>query len=625
MKKLIFLFIISVSILGCKSLKSIDDLALNSKIVTNIDLTSVIEDKVPVEINPGRFTKNTITYRMPKVIQGSYSVGDFGRFIDSFKALDYKGNELNFEKTDANTWIINNGTQLDRIAYFVNDTFDIENVERDIPFSPGGTNISSENYILNLHGFIGYFDSLKNNQYTLSVTSPSDLNYATALNEIQNINTNDNKTISVFSANRYFDITDNPIMYGSIEIETFKVGDISIVLSVYSPNKVHSAESIKETVFKMMEAQKKYLGDLDSTSRYDIFLYLSDLDDNTSPKGFGALEHHKSTVVVLPEQSTAEELAESMIDVVSHEFFHIVTPLSLHSEDVHYFDYANPTLSKHLWLYEGVVEYFSHHFQVYEGLINEQDFYNRVMGKIEMSRYFDDEMSFITMSENVLEEPFATNYYNVYEKGALLGMCLDILIRESSNGNRSLLSVMKELSNRYGQSKPFEDDLIISELVEMTYPEIDTFFTNHIIGETPINYEEILEKVGLEYAELPVKTGYLIIDSQPIVSINPFSQKFYFTEAVLENSFWKEQGVLPKDIIKSIEGTTLSISNVNNVLRDVFDWKPGREIKVVLLRNDEEIVIETITTQAYTKGLSIGPQENGTSNQLKIRNAWLKG
>ena len=181
MKKVVFLFVISISLLGCKSLKEgVDDLALNSKIETKIDLTSVIEDKVPVEINPGRFTENTITYRIPKVIQGSYAVGDFGRFIDNFKAIDYNGNELKYEKVDTNTWKVFNGKQLERITYYVNDTFDIEKTNRDVPFSPGGTNISPDNYVLNLHGFIGYFDSLKNNRYTLSVTSPTDFKHVTA-------------------------------------------------------------------------------------------------------------------------------------------------------------------------------------------------------------------------------------------------------------------------------------------------------------------------------------------------------------------------------------------------------------------------------------------------------------
>ena len=146
--------------------------------------------------------------------------------------------------------------------------------------------------------------------------------------------------------------------------------DIKIVLSVFSPNKIHTAEKVKAVMEKMMQAQKEYLGDVNSTARYDIYLYLSE-GKESSPKGFGALEHHTSTVVVLPESSSKEGLASSIVDVVAHEFFHIVTPLSVHSEDVHYFDYDKPTFSKHLWMYEGVTEYFAQHFQVYEGLVDD--------------------------------------------------------------------------------------------------------------------------------------------------------------------------------------------------------------------------------------------------------------
>ena len=85
-------------------------------------------------------------------------------------------------------------------------------------------------------------------------------------------------------------------------------------------------KAIEKSVEKMMVAQKKYLGSIDSTSRYDIFLYLSD-DKEDSPTGLGALEHHNSTVVVLSDSFSEEMLAKSMIDIVAHEFFHILTPL----------------------------------------------------------------------------------------------------------------------------------------------------------------------------------------------------------------------------------------------------------------------------------------------------------
>ena len=199
------------------------------------------------------------------------------------------------------------------------------------------------------------------------------------------------------------------MMYGKLDVEEFMVGDIKIVLSLYSPNNVHSAKSLKELIELMMQAQKKYLGSIDSTKRYDIFLYLSELSD-TSPVGLGALEHHTSTVVVLSEASSYESLSESIVDVVAHEFFHILTPLSIHSEDIHFFNYNEPTFSKHLWMYEGVTEYFAQHFQVNQGLVDKEEFYNEVMNKIRASMRYDDTMSFSKMSENILNKPYSEKY-----------------------------------------------------------------------------------------------------------------------------------------------------------------------------------------------------------------------
>ena len=317
-------------------------------------------------------------------------------------------------------------------------------------------------------------------------------------------------------------------MYGKLEVEEFKVGNIDIVLSVFSPNKTHSAAGLKETVYKMMQAQKAYLGDIDSTPRYDIYLYLADVTKEDSPKGFGALEHHTSTVVVLPEQSSKEELAAAVIDVVAHEFFHIVTPLSVHSEDVHYFDYSAPTFSKHLWMYEGVTEYFAQHFQVKEGLVQPNDFYKVIMGKISSSLTMDDTMSFTVMSENILDEPYAPNYFNVYQKGALIGMAIDILMREESNGNRSMLSLMKQLSLKYGKNKPFEDDNIINEITELTYPSVGEFLKTYVEGTTPIDYDALFNKVGLVIEEGKVKGNFILIGNTPIVSGSPDKGIFFY-------------------------------------------------------------------------------------------------
>lgn len=606
-----------------------NDLATALPIETSLDLTKVVDDRVPVTINPGRFTIDNVTYRLPKVVQGTYSVSNFGKYIDDFKAYDYKGNELAAVKTDDNTWTIANAKQLDKITYLVNDTFDMEEeggIGKEQPFSPSGTNIETDNYVLNLHGFIGYFESLKNNQYKVDVTAPTDFKRSSALQQTGTKTSDDGTAITTnYIAPRYFDVTDNPMMYGELTVEEFQVGDIKIVLSVYSPNNAHSAQSLKPTIFKMMQAQKAFMGDIDATPRYDIFLYLSDREDETSPKGFGALEHHKSTVVVMPEDYTDEQLSEGMIDVVSHEFFHIVTPLSIHSEDIHYFDYNNPTFSKHLWMYEGVTEYFATLFQVSEDLVPEDEFYARIMDKIERSLQLDDTMSFTLMSENVIKEPYKDQYLNVYQKGALIGMCIDILMREESSGQRGILSLMKELSNKYGVDKPFEDDKLIDEITAMTYPSVGEFLNTHVVGTTPIDYNKFFDKVGLEITEAKIKTNFVLNGGELIIAGNAQYGTIFFTDAVADNSFWNDLGVQPGDVIKNINGTDLTMQNANDVLQKVFMWGLDQDVKVTLERKGEEVVIESKTVQSYTTGEKLQPKPNATPEQVKLREAWLKG
>ncbi|WP_417870943.1 peptidase M61 [Winogradskyella sp.] len=629
MKNYLAVLGLSVILVGCGSAKpKADDLAVNNPIETALDLTAVVDDKVPVTINPGRFTTETVTYRLPRVVQGTYSVSDFGKYIEGMKALDYKGNELEVTKVDTNTWTIADATNLDKLTYYVNDTFDIEStggIGGENPFSPAGTNIEEDNYVLNLHGFIGYFDSLKNNQYALDVTAPATFVRTSALEDRGMKSSADGKSItSSYFAQRYFEITDNPMMYGKLDVEEFMVGDIKIVLSVFSPNKVHTAASQKETVYKMMQAQKKYLGEINSTARYDIYLYLSDGSD-TAPKGMGALEHHTSTVVVLPESSSKEGLAASIIDVVAHEFFHIVTPLSVHSEDVHYFDYNKPTFSKHLWMYEGVTEYFAQHFQVYEGLIEPTDFYNTIMTKIATSKNLDDAMSFTVMSENVLEEPYAHNYYNVYMKGALIGMCIDILMRKESDGNRSMLSLMKELSAKYGKEKPFDDDKIIAEITEMTYPSVGVFLKTHVEGDVPINYNQFFEMVGLTMGETDVPTNYIFAGGQNIIFDGDPNKGIFFSPMALKNSFWASQGVQAGDIIKKVNGKDLTLENAQQVIGGMYGWQEGQEYSLDLERNGEAVVLKGTLGKATAKSESLVEDENATEAQKALRQAWLKG
>lgn len=622
MRKTICALAVLTAFYGCKSSQT--GSRAEQPVTATIDLVDVQDDKVRVSVDPDRFTTKNTTFYIPKTVPGTYSEDNYGQFIEGFTAIDYSGEELPFERTGENSWTILNAEELDRVSYLVNDSYDIQGEEG--VFSPSGTNIEKdENFMLNLHGFVGYFEDLEEQPYRIEIQRPDFLIPGTSLTlqPETEAETQGSRT-DVFDLERYFGVIDNPIMYAEPDTTSFMVEGMEVLINVYSPNEVYSSESIRPGIQEMISAQKRFLGDIDNTSKYAILLYLAEAD-KPDARGFGALEHHTSTVVVLPESMPAQGLQETMTDVVSHEFFHILTPLNIHSEEIHYFDFNEPEMSQHLWMYEGVTEYFANLFQVNQDLIDNQAFYERMAEKIESSRNFDDTVPFTRMSENILEEEYADSYYNVYLKGALIGMALDIRLRELSDGETGILHLMKDLSQRYGKDSPFEDDKLIPNIVEMTYPEIQSFFDSYVTGTTPIPYEEFFEKVGIRQEEVVIETDYFMNEQVPYIDADPDTGDLFFRENITYNSFLEDLGVQGGDILKSIDGTPYNLETAYNLIVASQGWEEGEEISFVVIRDEEEVTLTSTTSQPTETNLVLREKDLPEDHpEVQLREAWLK-
>lgn len=621
MRKTYLIIVFALILNACGASKGLSSIK-NSPIISTIDLVNVIDDRVLVELNPGAFTSETVVFRIPKTVPGTYSTDNYGKYIEDFSAIDYKGQQLAFTKLDDNSWSISKGVELDKVTYWVNDTYDTESEVADAVFSPAGTNISEgSNFILNLHGFVGYFDGYKEVPYSILIHKPEALVATTSLS-LEPSRKPDTRWDG-FRVNRYFEVIDNPIMYAKPNTETFEINGITVSLSLFSPNGVYKASDLKDRMVSMMSAQKKFLGDVDATKKYNILLYLSDIN-TPDAHGFGALEHHTSTVVVLPEAMPMERLEQAMVDVVSHEFFHIVTPLSVHSKEIHFFDFNNPKMSQHLWMYEGTTEYFANLFQVKQGLISQEDFYDRLQTKIENSKLYDDSMSFTKMSKNILEEPYEANYANVYEKGTLINLSLDLILRERSNGEKGVLWLMKELSSKYGVNVPFDDDVLFDEIVEMTYPEVSTFFNTYVIGNTPIKYESFLEKVGLSIMDVEEQTSYFFDGQVPYIDVDVENDSVvYVREGITLNSFFNNLKIQGGDVLKAIDGQEVTIDNLRPIIQESFSWSSDRVIEIAVDRNGELFTVQGKVGSPIKEVRKIVPVENASQEKIALRNAWL--
>jgi predicted metalloprotease with PDZ domain len=619
-RQIAWVLLASLSLMACRTSKSSGTRVAETSFQASIDLTKVEDDKVAVRVTPPAISSSSVQYQFAKIIPGTYSIADYGRYIENFQAFDKEGRALRIAKDDVNTYTIQEANKLASISYQVNDTYDNEGDDvfsenSTTIFSPAGTNIfAGKNFMLNMSGFIGYFSNMKDIPYRIQINHPEFLQASTSLTDEDGSGKSD-----LFVVPRFAEVVDHPIMYASPDIASTKIDNMELILSMYSPrNKNISASAFLPDIEKMMRAQKKYLGKINNTPKYAILVYITS-GAKDDARGLGALEHNTSTTATFNESMKSKDL----IHVISHEFFHTLTPLNVHSKEIHDFDFNQPKMSAHLWMYEGFTEYFANHFQVHEGLIYEEKFYALMSQKLKNSKqYFRDNLSFTEMSKNVLNPTMKAQYPNVYEKGALMAMCLDILLRESSGGKSGILNVMANLSKKYGPNKPFDDDSFIQTFTEMTNPQVGAFLQEHVVKGTPINYDQYLNKVGLQITDVPEPTLVVFLaNGKPYLTVDTVQKKAIASIKDNNNLFMNAMGVQDGDEIIEMDGVPVDASNPNNVLMLGYGLEENQPYSMKVKRNGtvKELKGQAKLNYGPGKGLKFVDQ-----TKFDLKEAWLK-
>ncbi|NEN21956.1 peptidase M61 [Cryomorpha ignava] len=583
-----------------------------------IDVKNMVNDQARVKVFPPEITVDTLVYNMPKIIPGTYSISDFGRYIEDLKAIDKSGDPLNVEKLDENRWAVANATQLQHLEYRVNGTFDDRSSGI---FEPSGTKIDSgEVVVLNPYDFVGYFDGFKNTPFAVSVTKPVNFYGETSLPRISG-----NDTTDVFSAKDYFQLHDCPILYCEPDTASMLVGKTRIAVSVFSPGKKMSSTDVLETVEDLFPAAASYLGGTLPVDQYTILVYL--MSGPSMSGGMGALEHNTSTVFVLPDVPIGI-LGQTIKDVTAHEFFHIVTPLSIHSEQIADYDFMNPQMSAHLWLYEGCTEYAAQHVQVKEGLMPMKEFLTVMRNKIISSSGYDTGIAFTEVSKKVLGE-HESQFGNVYEKGALIGMALDLKLRKLSEGEYGTQELMRDLAKAYGPDKPFVDSTLFSEIGRISgYPEATTFLERYVGNPEPLPFEELLGYAGIMFRDS--LTEKVVSGGNFSLGYNPKTERMVVVDVKEMDDFGKDLGLEYHDEILEWNGVPIDIENVQEVLNQYKkNIAPGEKVTVLVARKNSKEVNKTKKLKAKSLEIDrtrrdvLEPMDNPSPEQLKIRKSWI--
>jgi len=445
----------------------------------SIDLNRRADDLFHVILRVSGLTRANAIYQFASTAPGTYQVMNIGRYVKAFAAYDASGRQVPAEQVSVNQWRLSDPARVRTIRFAVTETW---NSPLDHPiYKMCGTAIEPDHVLINPHAVIGYPEGLQAAPVRLRLAYPAAWRVGTALKRGPD---------GVFVADNYDQLVDSPILLGTLSKARLVVTGVPIDVYAYSETGKIKASQLLTAMSGMLHAAGKFLGKL-PVDRYTFLYHFGDASA-------GAWEHSFSSEYVLQDGEFTDSVGRRVTDIAAHEFFHIVTPLNIHSEVIEHFNFVTPVPSRHLWLYEGTTEWAAHAMQLRAGLKTPEDYLATQIRKMQIDHQsFDTTWSLRELALTSYSDSGQAQYGNIYMRGALTAGLLDIRLLELSRGQRGLQDLIRELTHKYGKRRAFPDSTFVDTLVAMTRPEIKDFFNRYVWGTEHLPIKEYYAKLGI--------------------------------------------------------------------------------------------------------------------------------
>ena len=535
----------------------------------NVDLRDTKSHKVHVTMKPVGFTQKDATFQMPIWAPGAYSVTGYGRYVKNFEALDKIGHSLPVTQVNENRWSVPNGKSIARIEY---DVLDSHNDTTSLYFAMA--DIDSTIFFANATCLFGYFDDDKNASATVDYEKPVGWKLVCPLYDPKlGAAPNDGETAS-FTAKNYDVLADAPIGAApNLHLKTFGAGKATYDLAIISNGTFSDAklDSLTQYLKQIVVTECDFFHDT-PFERY-LFLVNAPSMSRMPSMSQGALEHANSSDYLLVNLSWSQ-FKQNYLSIFSHEFFHLWDVKRIHSSLLGPFDYTSRVMTTSLWMAEGITEYYAHTLLVRDGIETPKQFYNQIGQWLQVLQNFDTASTAKSLEQLSIDES-AFNLNDAilfYIKGPLVGLMLDLEIRNRTANKKSLDDVMLALNEDAKHGKTFKDEDLIHKVEKIAGIDLTDFYKRYIHGDDSLPIDRYLAMMGVGQSTpgTPSALG-LSPDGQLLVaSVNPISPL-------------GKAGVQQNDILLAVNGTKLTIDNV-----DLFSKMKDSSVAKITIKRGEQ-------------------------------------
>jgi predicted metalloprotease with PDZ domain len=602
------------------------------ELIYQVDLNSVNQNQIILKLRLDKLHSNSLIFRIAKSVPGDYEWAAYHQYVAHFNCFDSNGKKIKHKKIDETGFLIENAESLSEISYTVKSSWSKGNKSGVAP-TAGTQFVPGEVFLFNNAGIFGYFEGM-DHSYRIETILPPGFYGSGSLKSEKKQNE------QIFYADNYKLLTDCPILFCKPDTASVLINNTRFIVSIYDESGLSGSNSVLDSLTPYFQAISSFYGGELPVKEYTYLIYLKDLTKygqvlyNEKLSAFkilkhlvlgsggiprlGALEHNKSSFFYLANTGRPEGYITHIQRSAIHEFIHVFTPLNFASSEVHNFDFQNPKMSKHLWLYEGVTDYHSWLVKLKAGIISADDFLNDIMRlKMFKNNRFPKEMSLTKLSSNILEKPYSDLFSFIYDKGTLTAFMLDLEIMRLTNGKQTLFGVLKEIQS---QKPVFEEDDLFDLIVEKVHPDLKVFFEKYIQGNTEFDYAQILSTIGVKYEKKKeIVVPLMLLDPDKGYGVKDLMESFgvYSINEVDENSPYRA-----KDKLNSVQMGFDCLKPFRN--DDGTYVKEGeiRDVKVLRDGKWQNIQIKTRTKKTIARHLMTIPYNEMDEKQKHLFEIW---
>ncbi len=544
---------------------------------------------------------DTIDVKMPVWTPGYYQIMDYERNLLNFRAEDGAGRPIAWEKTAKNSWRLQTGKATEATVSYDVYAFTLSEVD---------SYLDDERAFICPAGVFMHVAGRLRDPVTV-VVKPYDgwREVSTGLDPVAGKE-------NTFTAEDFDVLYDCPILLGNQEVIRFKVRGVPHVLAGYNMGGLDRTKFVADLT-RMIEAATALMGDIPYA--HYTFMIIG--------PGRGGLEHLNSTA--LTTGSLALDTREDYIRwlaFVAHEYFHLFNVKRIRPIALGPFDYDRENYTRMLWVSEGITVYYEDLILNRAGLLTRSELLERA-GK-NIARYenapghlfqsatessFDTWIKFFSRAPNL-----STTTISYYDKGAALGMLLDLAIRHESRNQRSLDDVMRTLYRQFYQEKQrgFTDAEFREVCEKMAGAPLPEIFDVYASTVRDLDYAKYLAYAGLDL-DLSAPAG----GGASWGAVTQEQGGLPFISSVEWDSPAARAGASVQDEVLAVDGVRATSRSIDERIKS---HKPGDHLRVLVSRRGNVRELEVTLGARTQRAFKITPARNPTQLQSAILAGWLK-